>query len=241
MRVLKPAVAPLGLEADNTKQDALETADEAGDHVHVVLHDLRIVLDRRRHPADLPDLRDAGGRAARRAWNRARSRHPPPAPRADVPVRGDRPTTLPRRSSEPSSVSPSRTGWCSRSRARSRPVDEFQHLVRREADELRPCVRDRRAAHARRRRLLRLARQPDEHRGRDPQPSEDATEKKRRRRWVLGIVGLLVGVALASSGVSSERRRRARARRLDRDPQPRSDPARLSARPGGSNRRRASR
>ena len=32
---------------------------------------------------------------------------------------------------------------------------------------------------------------------------EDATEKKRRRRWVLGIVGLLVGVALASSGVSS--------------------------------------
>ena len=33
---------------------------------------------------------------------------------------------------------------------------------------------------------------------------EDATEKKRRRRWVLGIVGLLVGVALASSGVSSK-------------------------------------
>ena len=30
MRVLRPAVAPLGLEADNTKQDALETADEAG-------------------------------------------------------------------------------------------------------------------------------------------------------------------------------------------------------------------
>ena len=33
---------------------------------------------------------------------------------------------------------------------------------------------------------------------------EDATEKKRRRRWVLGIVGLLVGAALASAGVSSE-------------------------------------
>jgi putative ABC transport system permease protein len=30
MRVLKPVVTPLGLEADNTKQDALETADEAG-------------------------------------------------------------------------------------------------------------------------------------------------------------------------------------------------------------------
>jgi putative ABC transport system permease protein len=30
MDVLKPVVAPLGLEADNTKQDALKTADEAG-------------------------------------------------------------------------------------------------------------------------------------------------------------------------------------------------------------------
>jgi putative ABC transport system permease protein len=30
MRVLKPAVAPLGLEADNTKQDALKEADTAG-------------------------------------------------------------------------------------------------------------------------------------------------------------------------------------------------------------------
>jgi putative ABC transport system permease protein len=30
MRLLAPTVAPLGLEADNTKQDALETADEAG-------------------------------------------------------------------------------------------------------------------------------------------------------------------------------------------------------------------
>ena len=43
----------------------------AGRRLHVHVHDVRLVLDRRRHPADLPDLRDARGRAPRRARHRA--------------------------------------------------------------------------------------------------------------------------------------------------------------------------
>ena len=74
---LNPTLAGLGLEADNSKQDALELADEQGAAFMSHVHDIRIVLDRRRHPADLPDLRDAGSRAPGRARHRACRRYPP--------------------------------------------------------------------------------------------------------------------------------------------------------------------
>ena len=51
------------------------------------LHDVRQLLDRRRHPADLPDLRDARGRAPRRAGHRPCDRHAARAPDADVRLR----------------------------------------------------------------------------------------------------------------------------------------------------------
>ena len=60
----------LGLEIDPVKRDALEAADPAGQRLHVALHDVRELLDLRRVPADLPDLRHARGRAPRRARDR---------------------------------------------------------------------------------------------------------------------------------------------------------------------------
>ena len=60
----------------------------AGRGVHVVLHHLRLVLDRRRDPADLPDLRDARRRAAQGARDRPGRRDAPRAPGAALPVRG---------------------------------------------------------------------------------------------------------------------------------------------------------
>ena len=87
---LQPVAAALGLEVQTVKQDAIEDADAAGHRLHRVLHDLRHVLDRGRHPAHLPDLRDARGRAARRARDRAGDRHAPRPSRRDVHVRGRR-------------------------------------------------------------------------------------------------------------------------------------------------------
>ena len=87
--------------------------------VHVHLHDVRLVLDRRRHPPDLPHLRDARRRAAQRARDRARGRHAPRPPRADVPLRGSRLRPDRGRGRRPASGSRSPTGWCSSWRARS--------------------------------------------------------------------------------------------------------------------------
>ena len=89
--LLKPALAPLGLEADNDRsRTRSSTADAPGAAFMSFFTTFGIVLDRGRHPADLPDLRDARGRAARRARDRACGRHAPRPPRADVPVRGHR-------------------------------------------------------------------------------------------------------------------------------------------------------
>ena len=82
--------APLGLEIRRSKQDAIEDADAAGQRVHGLLHDVRHLLDRRRHPPDLPHLRDARRRAARRARHRPRDRDAAWSPRPDVHVRGRR-------------------------------------------------------------------------------------------------------------------------------------------------------
>ena len=48
VRKLEPTLGPLGLEALPAKQDALEEADAGGQRIHVLLHDLRHILDRRR-------------------------------------------------------------------------------------------------------------------------------------------------------------------------------------------------
>ena len=60
---LAPTMAGFGLEIDTEKKDGLERAGRGGQRVHVALHDLRQLLDRRRRPAHLPDLRHARGRA----------------------------------------------------------------------------------------------------------------------------------------------------------------------------------
>ena len=87
IRLLEPTLTPLGLEADPEKEDLLAQADEEGGRLHLALHDLRQLLDRRRHPPDLPDLRHARRGAARRAGNCASSWHAPEPPRADIPLR----------------------------------------------------------------------------------------------------------------------------------------------------------
>ena len=61
---LAPTMAGFGLEIDTEKKDGLERAGRGGQRVHVALHDVRQLLDRRRRPAHLPDLRHARGRAS---------------------------------------------------------------------------------------------------------------------------------------------------------------------------------
>ena len=58
--------------------------------VHVALHNVRELLDLRGLPAHLPDLRDARGRASRRARDRPGRRHEARTPDPDVPLRGPR-------------------------------------------------------------------------------------------------------------------------------------------------------
>ena len=55
--------------------------------VHVALHDVRLVLDRGGHPADLPHLRDARRRATQRAGHRPRGRHAARPSRRSVRLR----------------------------------------------------------------------------------------------------------------------------------------------------------
>ena len=80
--------------------------------------------------------------------------------------------------------------------------------LRRAAGEHRRRLRDRRAAHARRRRLLGLAGEPDEHRHRDPRtcPSR-RPQKRRRRRWLCGSVGLVARRAARRLRASARRTR----------------------------------
>ena len=206
-------------------------ADDAGRGVHVDVHDVRLVLDRRRHPADLPDLRDARRRAPRRARHRARGRHPPRPPRPDVPLRGRR-------------LRPGGRGASARCSASRRVRDgardgervRLEERPRRSRFSVKPRerrhrLRHRRAADARRRRVLGLAREPDEHRQRDPQPARAAAQSgaggalaARRSRVVLGALLIALG------------RRREDAITLGfgvlaRDPRPRPDRARLAGAP----------
>ena len=102
---------PLGLELQDVKRDGLELADESGRRLRLDLHDVRQLLDRRRHPADLPDLRDALRGAAHRARHRPRDRHPPRAPRADVRLRGARLRPRRRRARRRARRRPSRSRW----------------------------------------------------------------------------------------------------------------------------------
>ena len=72
---MQPTLSQLGLEADNTKEDALERGRTGRRDVPVPVHDVRHVLDRGGHHADLPHLRDARGRATHRDGYRPRGRH----------------------------------------------------------------------------------------------------------------------------------------------------------------------
>ena len=142
------------------------------------------------HPADLPDLRDARGRTARRARHRAGHRHAAQPPRADVPLRGSglRPRSpLP---SALSSASPSHIVMVlAMAAAFSASSGRHDHLLG-EAHERRHRLRDRRAADTRGRRVLGVAREPHEHRQSAirnlPEPP---AANARRSRWLLGAVG----------------------------------------------------
>ena len=152
---LDPLANRLGLEVTPVKQDAIDDGRRDGRRVHRVLHDVRDVLDRGGHPADLPHLRHARGRAARRARHRPRDRHAPRPPRRDVHVRGRRlrpPRRCGRRAARcgrrlrhgardgaAPSAPPTPTRGC-----RSQFAVSWRSLVDR--------VRDRAPAHARRRR-----------------------------------------------------------------------------------------
>ena len=168
MRVLRPAVAPLGLEADNTKQDALETADEAGSMfmsffttfgsfsiaAGILLIFLIFVMLAAERRGELGIARAVG----------TRRRH-----LVQMFLFEGMTYDL------AAALVGALVGIAVAYGMVLALASAFAHqrlpdLVCREADELRARVRNRRAAHARRRRLLRLARQPDEHRGRDPQP-----------------------------------------------------------------------
>ena len=90
---LRPVLVPPGLEAQPVKRDGLEGRRRAGQRVHADVHHLRQLLDRGRHPADLPDLRDARGRAPHRDGRRARDRHAARPPRRRRSSSRARPTT----------------------------------------------------------------------------------------------------------------------------------------------------
>ena len=112
---------------------------------------------------------------------------------------------------------PSRTRWCSRwpaCSARSRTSTIAYSVTSRQR---RHRLRDRRAADARGRRVLGLARQPDEHRHGDPQPARAAASPARgARAGCSGAVGRRRSARFWSSRASRRRTRSARLRRLAR-------------------------
>ena len=88
--LLQPTAAAARARDRSRQAGRARGSRPGGQRVHVALHDVRQLLDLRRVPADLPDLRDARGRAPRRARDRPGDRHAARTPDPDVPLRGPR-------------------------------------------------------------------------------------------------------------------------------------------------------
>ncbi len=88
--IVRPVLRSPGLEIDTVKKDVLKEADVEGNAFMSLFTTFGSFSIFAGAHVDLPDLRDARGRAARRARDRARGGDEARAPRADVHVRGSR-------------------------------------------------------------------------------------------------------------------------------------------------------
>ena len=109
-------------------------------------------------------------------------------------------TTCSRPRSAPRLVSPWRSGWSSSSAApRQRPASRSRHDVQAQsivvAYALGVLLTFVVVA------ALGVARQPAEHRHGDPQPAGAACRKRRKRRWIGGLVAVALGALMTVSAV----------------------------------------
>ena len=164
------------------------------------------LLDRRRHPADLPDLRDARRRAPRRARDRARGRHAPRATSCRCSCsKGVAYDLLAAAVGRPARGRRRLRDGARDGAARSPTAEDVDITLLGQADERRARLRDRRAAHAwpsssfsawrvSRMNIVTAIRNL-------PEPPH---EKSRKRRWLPGVVGLVAGGAARVSGVGAK-------------------------------------